>query len=87
MEHHHLHLAGMGDVAALEALRQTGGTQVQGFLCENQLEPAADLEGAGNLVSRFVSCEGPELFLSVIKSATRPRRKYITEIIKKETTA
>jgi RHS repeat-associated protein len=29
---------------------------VQGFLYENQLEPVAELDGAGNLVSRFVYC-------------------------------
>jgi len=32
------------------------GTLVQGFLYENQLEPVAELDGAGNLVSRFVYC-------------------------------
>jgi len=29
---------------------------VQGFLSENQLEPVAELDGSGNLVSRFVYC-------------------------------
>jgi RHS repeat-associated protein len=29
---------------------------VQGFLYENQLEPVAELDGSGNLVSRFVYC-------------------------------
>ncbi len=29
---------------------------MQGFLYENQLEPVAELDGAGNLVSRFVYC-------------------------------
>lgn len=28
----------------------------QGFLYENQLEPVAELDGNGNLVSRFVYC-------------------------------
>jgi RHS repeat-associated protein len=32
------------------------GSLVQGFLYENQLEPVAELDGAGNLVSRFVYC-------------------------------
>lgn len=32
------------------------GTLVQGFLYENQLEPVAELDGSGNLVSRFVYC-------------------------------
>ena len=40
--------------------RRTGktvnGTLVQGFLYENQLEPVAELDGTGNLVSRFVYC-------------------------------
>ncbi len=47
----------IGDVATLEALRQADGTLVQGFLYENQLEPVAELDGSGNLVSRFVYCE------------------------------
>jgi len=29
---------------------------VQGFLYENQLEPVAEVDGSGNLVSRFVYC-------------------------------
>jgi len=29
---------------------------VQGFLYENQLEPVAELDGSGNLISRFVYC-------------------------------
>jgi len=29
---------------------------MQGFLYENQLEPVAELDGSGNLVSRFVYC-------------------------------
>jgi RHS repeat-associated protein len=32
------------------------GSLVQGFLYENQLEPVAELDGGGNLVSRFVYC-------------------------------
>jgi RHS repeat-associated protein len=49
----------IGDVAALEALwigKTVNGTLVQGFLYENQLEPVAELDGSGNLVSRFVYC-------------------------------
>jgi RHS repeat-associated protein len=32
------------------------GTLVQGFLYENQLEPVAELDGNGTLISRFVYC-------------------------------
>jgi RHS repeat-associated protein len=32
------------------------GALVQGFLYENQLEPVAELDGGGNLISRFVYC-------------------------------
>ena len=32
------------------------GSLVQGFLYENQLEPVAELDGSGTLVSRFVYC-------------------------------
>jgi RHS repeat-associated protein len=34
--------------------KQVNGSLVQGFLYENQLEPVAELDGSGNLVSRFV---------------------------------
>ena len=34
--------------------KTVSGTLVQGFLYENQLEPVAELDGSGNLVSRFV---------------------------------
>ena len=34
--------------------KMVGGTLVQGFLYGNQLEPVAELDGSGNLVSRFV---------------------------------
>jgi len=34
--------------------KKVGGTLVQGFLYGNQLEPIAELDGSGNLVSRFV---------------------------------
>jgi RHS repeat-associated protein len=36
--------------------KTVNGSLVQGFLYENQLEPVAELDGAGNLVSRFVYC-------------------------------
>ena len=36
--------------------KTVNGTLVQGFLYENQLEPVAELDGAGTLVSRFVYC-------------------------------
>jgi len=36
--------------------KTVNGTLVQGFLYENQLEPVAELDGSGNLVSRFVYC-------------------------------
>jgi RHS repeat-associated protein len=36
--------------------KQVNGSLVQGFLYENQLEPVAELDGSGNLVSRFVYC-------------------------------
>ena len=36
--------------------KTVNGTLVQGFLYENQLEPVAELDGTGNLVSRFVYC-------------------------------
>lgn len=34
--------------------KKLNGTLVQGFLFGNQLEPVAELDGSGNLVSRFV---------------------------------
>jgi RHS repeat-associated protein len=34
--------------------KRAGGTLVQGFLYQDQLEPVAELDGANNLVSRFV---------------------------------
>ncbi len=34
--------------------KKINGTLVQGFLYQNQLNPVAELDGAGNLVSRFV---------------------------------
>ncbi len=36
--------------------KTVNGSLVQGFLYENQLEPVAELDGSGNLVSRFVYC-------------------------------
>ncbi len=36
--------------------KTVNGTLVQGFLYENQLEPVAELDGSGTLVSRFVYC-------------------------------
>jgi len=36
--------------------KMVNGSLVQGFLYENQLEPIAELDGSGNLVSRFVYC-------------------------------
>jgi RHS repeat-associated protein len=36
--------------------KTVNGTLVQGFLYENQLEPVAELDGSGNLISRFVYC-------------------------------
>ena len=36
--------------------KTVNGTLVQGLLYENQLEPVAELDGNGNLVSRFVYC-------------------------------
>ena len=36
--------------------KMVNGSLVQGFLYENQLEPVAELDGSGNLVSRFVYC-------------------------------
>jgi RHS repeat-associated protein len=36
--------------------KKVNGVLVQGFLYENQLEPVAELDGNGNLVSRFVYC-------------------------------
>jgi len=49
----------IGDVArklGLESSKTVNGSLVQGFLYENQLEPVAELDGSGNLVSRFVYC-------------------------------
>ena len=49
----------IGDVAVLTAFwsgKTVNGTLVQGFLYENQLEPAAELDGAGNLITWFVYC-------------------------------
>ena len=34
--------------------KKVNGTLVQGFLYESQLRPAAELDGAGNVVSRFI---------------------------------
>jgi RHS repeat-associated protein len=36
--------------------KTVNGTLVQGFLYENQLEPVAEFDGSGTLVSRFVYC-------------------------------
>lgn len=36
--------------------KKVNGVLVQGFLYENQLEPVAELDGSGNLISRFVYC-------------------------------
>jgi RHS repeat-associated protein len=36
--------------------KTVNGNLVQGFLYENQLEPVAELDGAGNLIARFVYC-------------------------------
>lgn len=36
--------------------KTVNGSLVQGFLYENQLEPVAELDGNGNLLSRFVYC-------------------------------
>ncbi len=36
--------------------KTVNGSLVQGFLYENQLEPVAELDGSGNLISRFVYC-------------------------------
>ena len=36
--------------------KTVNGSLVQGFLYENQLEPVAELDGVGNVVSRFVYC-------------------------------
>ncbi len=37
--------------------KTVNGSLVQGFLYENQLEPVAELDDSGNLVSRFVYCD------------------------------
>ncbi len=34
--------------------KKVNGTLVQGFLYQNQLQPVAELDGSGNIVSRFV---------------------------------
>jgi hypothetical protein len=36
--------------------KTVNGSLVQGLLYENQLEPVAELDRSGNLVSRFVYC-------------------------------
>ena len=36
--------------------KTVNGSLVQGFLYESQLEPVAELDGVGNVVSRFVYC-------------------------------
>jgi hypothetical protein len=36
--------------------KKVNGVLVQGFLYETQLEPVAELDGSGNIVSRFVYC-------------------------------
>ncbi len=38
--------------------KKVNGTLVQGFLWESQLRPAAELDGSGNVVSRFVYATG-----------------------------
>jgi len=38
--------------------KKVNGVLVQGFLYENQLNPIAELDGAGNVVSRFVYASG-----------------------------
>lgn len=36
--------------------KTVNGSLVQGFLYENQLEPVAEVDGSGTLISRFVYC-------------------------------
>ena len=41
--------------------KKVGGTPVKAWLYRDQLEPVAELDGAGNLVSRFVYASKPHV--------------------------
>jgi RHS repeat-associated protein len=48
--------------------KRVNGTLVQGFLYSDQLKPVAELDGSGNLVSRFVYAARPNVPNYMIKS-------------------
>jgi RHS repeat-associated protein len=53
--------------------KKVNGTLVQGFLYENQLRPVADLDGQGNVVSRFVYGEKVNVPEYVVKGGATYR--------------
>jgi RHS repeat-associated protein len=53
--------------------KKEDGTLVQGFLYENQLRPVAELDGSGNVVSRFVYAEKVNVPEYVVKGGATYR--------------
>jgi RHS repeat-associated protein len=53
--------------------KKVNGTLVQGFLYENQLRPVAELDGQGNVVSRFVYGEKVNVPEYVVKGSATYR--------------
>jgi RHS repeat-associated protein len=53
--------------------KKINGSQVQGFLYEDQLNPAAELDGSNNLVSRFVYGSQPNVPDYIIKGGVTYR--------------
>lgn len=56
--------------------KQVDGTLVQGFLYQNQLNPVAELDGTGNLVSRFVYASKGNVPDYLVNGATRANFAY-----------
>jgi hypothetical protein len=57
--------------------KKINGTLVQGFLYQNQLNPAAELDGNGTLVSRFVYASKSIVAFKVSAAAQRRLRTLL----------
>jgi RHS repeat-associated protein len=53
--------------------KRVNGSLVQGFLYRNQLNPIAELDGAGNVVSRFIYASKPHVPDYLVKGGTTYR--------------
>jgi RHS repeat-associated protein len=61
------------DAANRRTGKKVDGTLVQGFLWQSQLQPAAELDGSGNVVARFVYATKPNVPDYMVKAGTTYR--------------